>query len=236
MANRVQERLKFVEGVYGDNWRKLRESEGKSVREFQKTIPMSFSSISKIENEITPPTIAQINLYQEHFHCSLDYLTGHTTVKDVELSKMSEYTGLTEKALEKLHDFYLTHQDIIYPDGRHLGGSYLYLSALIENEFIQEIAKSVTDLSLNSGSLINNNGDSDDKHRFDRHSFQSLNNICDVDKVRLMEALINIINEYDERVVHKKEYLAMKLKYESELKEIFDTIKDKYNGYTKEGD
>ncbi len=236
MANRVQERLKFVEGVYGDNWRKLRESEGKSVREFQKTIPMSFSSISKIENEITPPTIAQINLYQEHFHCSLDYLTGHTTVKDVELSKMSEYTGLSEKALEKLHDFYLTHQDIIYLDGRHLGGSYLYLSALIENEFIQEIAKSVTDLSLNSCSLINNNGDSDDKHRFDRHSFQSLNNICDVDKVRLMEALINIINEYDERVVHKKEYLAMKLKYESELKEIFDTIKDKYNGYTKEGD
>ena len=103
MANRVQERLKFVEGVYGDNWRKLRESEGKSVREFQKTIPMSFSSISKIENEITPPTIAQINLYQEHFHCSLDYLTGHTTVKDVELSKMSEFTGLTENSLINLN-------------------------------------------------------------------------------------------------------------------------------------
>lgn len=104
MANRVQERLKFVEGVYGDNWRKLRESEGKSVREFQKTIPMSFSSISKIENEITPPTIAQINLYQEHFHCSLDYLTGYSTSLTTNLADVCTYTGLSEKAVIKLHN------------------------------------------------------------------------------------------------------------------------------------
>jgi|GEM_PF-2137131 len=235
MANKKQPNLEYQLG-YNVNFRTLRENKGLTQKQLADELHIVHSTISDIEKGKNTPTIEQLQLYHDYFKVSYDYLLGYTNVTDVEMSKMSEYTGLTEKALEKLHDFYLTHQDIIYLDGRHLGGSYLYLSALIENEFIQEIAKSVTDLSLNSGSLINNNGDSDDKHRFDRHSFQSLNNICDVDKVRLMETLINMINEYDERVVHKKEYLAMKLKYESELKEIFDTIKDKYNGYTKEGD
>ena len=103
MANRVQERLNFKTG-YGENWKRLRESKEKTVREFAKIIPMSYSSISKIENEIVTPTIAQINLYQEHFDCSLDYLTGYSTSLTTNLADVCKYTGLSEKAVLKLHN------------------------------------------------------------------------------------------------------------------------------------
>lgn len=105
MANKTQERLGFVKGQYGENWRKLRESTNYTVREFEKIITMSYSSISKIENELAFPTIEQINLYQEYFKVSLDYLVGLTENTSVELNKITHYTGLSQSAIERLHHY-----------------------------------------------------------------------------------------------------------------------------------
>ena len=105
MANKPQERLNFVKGVYGENWKKLRESKNKSVREFASIVNMSYSTISKIENEIDFPTIAQINFYQKLFRVSLDYLVGLTQTQDIEMSKITKLTGLSQEAIENITSF-----------------------------------------------------------------------------------------------------------------------------------
>lgn len=233
MANRVQERLKFVEGVYGDNWRKLRESEGKSVREFQKTIPMSFSSISKIENEITPPTIAQINLYQEHFHCSLDYLTGHTTVKDVELSKMSEYTGLSEKALEHLHEFSSSVHDAYVLESVLETSNLLFFDTIInqlfENNIFQDIVLYACKLMFESTLLVEGgeqmiNDNSGLNFRFYQSDLE-----CDVQRLKISEILSRLTDFCDERAKQKEKYNSLMKRYNSEKKQDLEGVFSKFN-------
>ena len=104
MANRIQARLPFVKGQYGKNWRRLRESTGKTVRQFADKIHYSYSKISKIENETEYPTIEQINIYQDLFNVSFDYLIGFTNTTDIEKNKITRYTGLSEEAIDKLHN------------------------------------------------------------------------------------------------------------------------------------
>ena len=103
MANKPQAKLKFVRGQFGINWRALRKSTGKTVREFAEGIGLSYPTISKIENESETPTIDQINCYQEIFGVSLDYLVGATTNPSVELNEITKYTGLSLEAIEHLH-------------------------------------------------------------------------------------------------------------------------------------
>lgn len=73
-----------------------------TVREFSKVVNMSYSSISKIENEIARPTMEQLYLYADRFNVSIDYLTGRTAVLNSDMRYICEYTGLSEKAVENL--------------------------------------------------------------------------------------------------------------------------------------
>lgn len=102
MANREQPKLKYYKGQYGDNWRRIREQFNMTVREFSKVVTMSYSSISKIENELAQPTMEQLYLYADQFNVSIDYLTGRTAVLDSDMRYICEYTGLSEKAIKNL--------------------------------------------------------------------------------------------------------------------------------------
>ena len=102
MANREQPKLKFIKGQYGNNWKKIREQHKMTVREFSKVVNMSYPSISKIENEITQPTMEQVYIYADKFNASLDYLTGKTNVLISDMQYICEHTGLSESAINFL--------------------------------------------------------------------------------------------------------------------------------------
>ena len=102
MSNRAQPKLNFVKGVYGDNWRKLREERGKTVRDFAKQVYIASPTISSIENEKKYPTVEQVIQYQKEFNVSLDYLVGLTKTKDIDNNMITMYTGLSEGAIEYL--------------------------------------------------------------------------------------------------------------------------------------
>ena len=105
MSNRKQPTLNFVKGVYGDNWRKLREERGKTVRDFAKQVYIAHPTISSIENEKLYPTVEQVIQYQKEFNVSLDYLVGLTKTKDIDNNMITMYTGLSEGAIERLHHY-----------------------------------------------------------------------------------------------------------------------------------
>lgn len=104
MSNRAQPKLNFVKGVYGDNWRKLREERGKTVRDFAKQVYIASPTISSIENEKKYPTVEQVIQYQKEFNVSLDYLVGLTKTKDIDNNMITMYTGLSEGAIEYFHN------------------------------------------------------------------------------------------------------------------------------------
>lgn len=104
MARLAEERLMLTEG-YGDNWKKLREDKGLTVRDLAKETCISASTICDIENEIRQPTNHHINIYLKYFDVSIDYLTGRSKVKSVEYQEVCAYTGLNEKALRNIKGF-----------------------------------------------------------------------------------------------------------------------------------
>jgi transcriptional regulator with XRE-family HTH domain len=195
---------------------------------------MSFSSISKIENEITPPTIAQINLYQEHFHCSLDYLTGHTTVKDVELSKMSEYTGLSEKALEQLHEFSSSVHDAYVLESVLETSNLLFFDTIInqlfENNIFQDIVLYACKLMFESTLLVEGGEQilNDDNTGLNFRFYQS-DLECDVQRLKISEILSRLTDFCDERAKQKEKYNSLMKRYNSEKMHDLEGVFSKFN-------
>lgn len=101
MANRPQETLNFKKG-YGENFKKLRESRKLTQTELAEQIGYTNRTISLIEKEERKPTIEQLKIYCDKFNVSLDYLTGRTNTPYPDTQLVSEYTGLSEKSIEKL--------------------------------------------------------------------------------------------------------------------------------------
>lgn len=85
MANVAQAKL-CVKG-YGKNFKALRENAKLTQEQLGDILHYSYKTISNIESEQRPPTNEQLLRYKNHFNVSLDYLTGHTTATDVNLSK-----------------------------------------------------------------------------------------------------------------------------------------------------
>lgn len=104
MANKPQVNLKFIKG-YGENFKKLRETKGLTQNQLYNEIHISDKSISLIEKEQRVPTIEQINIYCEYFNVSLDYLTGRTKIANPTNQMISDYTGLSDKAIDTLIEF-----------------------------------------------------------------------------------------------------------------------------------
>lgn len=101
MANKPQANLVYYKG-YGANFKKLRIEKGLKQEELADIIHISDKTISSIETEKREPTIEQINIYRKYFNVSLDYLTGATNISNTTIQYISDYTGLSEKAIERL--------------------------------------------------------------------------------------------------------------------------------------
>jgi len=147
MANKKQVRLHFVKGVYGNNWKRLRERENKTVREFADIIHVSYPVISRIENETDEPTTEQINIYHDYFHVSIDYLVGLTDGSSIDLAQICKYTGLSEKAVKALNT------DYKYCFSDSLGAESI-LSDLISDNTLLSLVLEIYKLELYSKHLI----------------------------------------------------------------------------------
>lgn len=104
MARLAEERLILVDG-YGNNWKKLREDKGLTVRDMANKTGISASTISAIETESRKPTIRHINIYSTYFDISIDYLTGRSKAQSIDNQEICIRTGLSEKALRNIQGF-----------------------------------------------------------------------------------------------------------------------------------
>ena len=202
MANKTQVRLRFRKGQYGINWKKLRESTGKTVREFAEEIYMAYSSISKIENETVFPTIEQINMYQEYFKVSIDYLVGATSNSSVDLDDITRYTGLSQGAIEKLHSYVeMAKQKIVYNEETNgvLVDNYirtdwrtdLYNDIICDKSF-ESVLETLFDLKRETQLLLNVIKDTGDVESLIEGSIRGL-----IIKAQLLELeLQNKINKF----------------------------------------
>ena len=101
MANKKQPNFNYVKG-YGENFKKLREKFGYTQGDLAKRFNVLNVTISNIEREKTTPTIEQLQLYHSEFNASYEYLLGETSVYDVSIQDVCEYTGLSESAINSI--------------------------------------------------------------------------------------------------------------------------------------
>lgn len=105
MANKPQPNFEFCKN-YGENYKRLRTDKGLTQKELAKALNIVHSTISDIEKSKNPPTIEQLQAYHKYFNVSYEYLLGETKAQSLDIQMICEYTGLSENAVEKLHEFY----------------------------------------------------------------------------------------------------------------------------------
>lgn len=149
MANRPQETLNFKKG-YGENFKKLRESRKLTQTELAEQIGYTNRTISLIEKEERKPTIEQLNIFCDKFNVSLDYLTGRTNTPYPDIQLVSEYTGLSEKAVDIIKNLPILDFNVMdYGELSRLKA----LDMIINSKYFRKLLDSVCEYSF----VINNN-------------------------------------------------------------------------------
>ena len=237
MANKKQQKLNFQKGRYGRNWKSLRESTGKTIREFADELNYSHSVIAKIEAEINTPTIEQINLYQNYFKVSLDYLVGLTSTRSIEINKITEYTGLSEEAIEILHGYVSLAQDegdtvpddyhIYYPKKTHWLTKQ-YNSLICDGDF-RKMLNELESFSATTFSLL--------KMMKRIKSYEDITNgwlrgymiSAELSELKTRKLIDTIISKYDLRKTTEYENILEQLIYDMNKKSgIFEGLEDRY--------
>ena len=167
MANKKQPNFNYVKG-YGENFKKLREKFGYTQGDLAKRFNVLNVTISNIEREKTTPTIEQLQLYHSEFNASYEYLLGETSVYDVSIQDVCEYTGLSESAINSIigiNEFDPASMDNINKIlespklGELLNNMVQFYSASIRREYLQRIHSAI-------GSIINSKWSDDIKNYF----------------------------------------------------------------------
>lgn len=88
---------------------KLLEESGEKPADLYKSIGVTQQAFSRWTNNGFP-TVENLLKIADHFNCSLNYLVGLSKVKspDASLQKICDYTGLSEKAVNYLHEMTLS--------------------------------------------------------------------------------------------------------------------------------
>ena len=120
----------------------LREETGKKRQETADALGISRASLEYYEKGKRKPDIEILAKFADYYGVSADYLLGRTTAKttDKDLRTAVEYTMLSEKSCEYLHNFF--------------GGDCVmflsYFNYLTENEIFTEIAMYLERYAFNS--------------------------------------------------------------------------------------
>lgn len=92
--------------VFCERLKQLRKAAGLNQSELGEKLNCQRTRIADMERDKSTPTPEDITILCKTFNVSADYLLGLSDVAttDVELKAVCEYTGLTEKAAQKLYD------------------------------------------------------------------------------------------------------------------------------------
>jgi transcriptional regulator with XRE-family HTH domain len=96
----------YVMNNYNFRCRELRKQRGLNQQELVSKLPISIKreTLSLYENGKISPNIVVSNAIANALNVSLDYLVGNTEIQspDMDIREISEKTGLSEKAIDKL--------------------------------------------------------------------------------------------------------------------------------------
>lgn len=125
---------------YGSNFRKLREESGMTLKDAERELLISYSTISDIERETKDrrPTAQQILTYADYFDVSIDYLLGRSDYVETDAALIGNRLSLTPKAIEKLESMNLTHAAEYY-------SATDILNTLIETGAIEKICTTISE-------------------------------------------------------------------------------------------
>lgn len=109
----------------GEGMKRARNNAGYTQKSLAERLAVSLKTVMNWEQGIATPSIDTLMMLCKLYNCDLDYLAGRIDCKTHSVQDISEYTGLTEKAVEMLHEWNNT-----------LGGKFLLftLSSLIEQK------------------------------------------------------------------------------------------------------
>ena len=190
MANRPQETLNFKKG-YGENFKKLRESRKLTQTELAEQIGYTNRTISLIEKEERKPTIEQLKIYCDKFNVSLDYLTGRTNTPYPDIQLVSEYTGLSEKSIEKLKG--ITHFEF---DNSVNTENANIIDMFIQSSYFENLVSLLLDLYNCSAE----GGDIESSKNFEEFTnIVSSNIACKLARSDLKDIMTYICDEFDRR-------------------------------------
>ncbi len=90
--------------------KKLREAQGMTQNDLAKKMHISRQIISYYETDTRMPNVDDIKFLAEQFNTTTDYLLGLTpnTTKDPEVTAICKYTGLSDDAVNNLHELSLS--------------------------------------------------------------------------------------------------------------------------------
>lgn len=128
---------------FQERFAELCNAEEKSLQEFEGTFDATRQTISNWQTGKSTPDIYKLKTIAEYFHVSTDYLLGISDTKspDVNLKAAVEYTGLSERAVSKLHQKLIEAMDRIMPrfTKKREADRIFAASKLIENRAFSEM-------------------------------------------------------------------------------------------------
>lgn len=88
--------------------KELRLERDITLRDMAIQLNISYSSLGKYEREEQQPSLETLVKLADFFDVSIDYLLGTTNIKtkNLEISYMADYLGLTELSIHELHRSY----------------------------------------------------------------------------------------------------------------------------------
>lgn len=129
--------MKEAKAIITERIGKLLDEKNVKQKELAKILGITDNTVSYYVSGKRTPNIDQIIKIANYFNISTDYLLGLTPVEtnNVDLKKICEYTGLTEKSVERLRQF----ENGIYSAFKVTQ----FINSFIENDCVALISRSV---------------------------------------------------------------------------------------------
>ena len=136
--------LKEAQAIFSERLKLLLADSKLSKEEFADFIGITRQTLTKFESCESLPRLDTLVLISKRLKVSISYLLGETGTQDNEIAKIniSEYTGLSQEAIEKLHFTKFLNEIfcISDPNGADIDENheekqpyYYYISALLSN-------------------------------------------------------------------------------------------------------
>lgn len=113
--------------------KELRTEKNKSLRDVAADLNISYSSLSKYERGDQQPSFETITKIADYFNVPIDYLLGHTNVKDLKHKAINDKLGLSDNAIHNLEKCNSLNYDV---------------STFIENEVFLKLMEAYTEYVL----------------------------------------------------------------------------------------